>query len=639
MANSDLINELLAQFNANPRRVFARLANEYRKAGDPQSAIDLCRTHVPLQPSYISGHIVFGQALFERGELDEARTAFETAISLDPENLIAIRQLGDIARVTGDSRSARVWYERLLEMDPQNEEIEQYLRDLPAAGAEEPGEIPAAMEAEVDAGATEQATEPMAEPATEPGAGEAPQASPDEEPIVAEPAVPEPSWPEPASEPRQDAATVEHTADQEPLGVSAPSEPADAGIERQHDPFDWSMLAPSTEPAISDAESLIDVTDLSPDEPDRAESAEPPAMFPEESASDFQSFDMNAVMFPEIELSESPGDQPLPESAAELLGGEIDLPRSTTRESWRAEGEEGLADAEALLPVTEDAAADVTAEAPPELPSEAAAEAAPAAAREARPESTAESTAEATAEATAEPTAEPTVGAEPAAEAVGSTAFVTETLAELYLRQGHQTEALAIYHQVAARRPDDTALRDRIARLESTQASRAATQRTGRTIREFFATVMTRRAPVPGRSGGVAVEATGNGAEGASATEPTADPVGADGLFSVNVIPLEDDARAGVLASAYLADVTHPVSPGTTPGGESFSLEHVFRDEAGAAPLPSASMPDVSFDEFFARKPEETSPEPRGSAAPPAEPKPGDDDLELFQAWLEGLKK
>ena len=633
MANSDLINELLAQFNANPRRVFARLANEYRKAGDPQSAIDLCRTHVPLQPSYISGHIVFGQALFEQGELDEARTAFETAISLDPENLIAIRQLGDIARVTGDSRSARMWYERLLEMDPQNEEIEQYLRDLPAAGAEEPGEIPAATEAEADAGATGQAAEPMAEPVAAPGAWQAPQGAAKEEPIIAEAAMPKPSWPEPvASEPRQEADTVEQTADQEPLDVSARSEPADTGIERQHDPFDWSMLAPSTEPAVSDAESLIDVSDLSPDEPDRAE---PTAMFPEVSASDFQSFDMNAVMFPEIELSESAGDQPLPESAAELLGGEIDLPHATTPESRPATEEEGLADAEALSPATENAAAHVTPQAPPELAPEAAAEAAPVAARDAGPDPKVEPTAE----PTAEPAVESTAGAEPAAEPVGSTAFVTETLAELYLRQGHQTEALAIYHQVAARRPDDTALRERIARLESAQASRAATQRAGRTIREFFAIVMTRRAPAPDRSGGAAVEATGNGAEGASTTEPTADPVGADGLFSVSVVPLEDDARAGVLAAAYLADVTHAASPGTTPGGESFSLEHVFRDEPGAAPLPSASMPDVSFDEFFARKPEETSPEPHGSATPPAEPKPGDDDLELFQAWLEGLKK
>src|ERR671938_594836 len=109
MANSALIEDLEKQFGENPRRVFARLANEYRKAGDLERAIDICRAHVPLQPTYISGYIVLGQALFESGQLDEARSTFETALGLDPENLIGLRQLGDIARASGDVQGARAW--------------------------------------------------------------------------------------------------------------------------------------------------------------------------------------------------------------------------------------------------------------------------------------------------------------------------------------------------------------------------------------------------------------------------------------------------------------------------------------------------------------------------------------------------
>ena len=109
MANSALIEDLLKQFAENPRRVFARLANEYRKSGDLDVAIEICRAHVPLQPTYISGYIVLGQALFESKRLDEARSTFETALTLDPENLIALRQLGDIARVGGEVDAARGW--------------------------------------------------------------------------------------------------------------------------------------------------------------------------------------------------------------------------------------------------------------------------------------------------------------------------------------------------------------------------------------------------------------------------------------------------------------------------------------------------------------------------------------------------
>ncbi|HEX7942658.1 MAG TPA: tetratricopeptide repeat protein, partial [Gemmatimonadaceae bacterium] len=136
MANSALIEDLEKQFAENPRRVFARLANEYRKSGHLDSAIEICRKQVPLQPTYISGYIVLGQALFDSAQFDEARTTFETALGLDPENLIALRQLGDIARATGDAEGARAWYHRLLDVDPQNDEIAEQLRELEAsAGA------------------------------------------------------------------------------------------------------------------------------------------------------------------------------------------------------------------------------------------------------------------------------------------------------------------------------------------------------------------------------------------------------------------------------------------------------------------------------------------------------------------------
>src|SRR5919206_2873604 len=145
MANSALIEDLEKQYGENPRRVFARLANEYRKAGNLERAIDICRAHVPLQPTYISGYIVLGQALFENGQLDEARATFETALGLDPENLIGLRQLGDIARASGDVERARAWYNRLLEIDPQNEEIVAQLSALEAPAEPTPS-VAAAQE-------------------------------------------------------------------------------------------------------------------------------------------------------------------------------------------------------------------------------------------------------------------------------------------------------------------------------------------------------------------------------------------------------------------------------------------------------------------------------------------------------------
>src|SRR5215210_6105914 len=130
MAYSARIDELEKKFSENARRYFAPLANEYRKAGDLDRAIEICRAHLPQQPGHMSGHIVYGQALYESRQLDEAKTVFEAALALDPENLIALRHLGDIARDSMDPTTARVWYLRVLDADPRNDEVAGMLAQL-----------------------------------------------------------------------------------------------------------------------------------------------------------------------------------------------------------------------------------------------------------------------------------------------------------------------------------------------------------------------------------------------------------------------------------------------------------------------------------------------------------------------------
>ena len=138
MASTARIEELRKKYEENQRRYFAPLANEYRKAGQLEEAIALCRAWLPQQPGHMSGHIVFGQTLFEAGELTEAQTVFETALELDPENLIALRHLGDIARQHGELDAARSWYKRVLDADPRNEEISALLAELDALTSDTP---------------------------------------------------------------------------------------------------------------------------------------------------------------------------------------------------------------------------------------------------------------------------------------------------------------------------------------------------------------------------------------------------------------------------------------------------------------------------------------------------------------------
>lgn len=132
MAPGSRLQDLTAKYMQNPRRFFVPLANEHLRSGDLDGAIALCREHLPAQPGHMSGHIVLGRAYFEKGDLDAARDVFLTSVSLDDENLIALRHLGDIARGRNEIDEARGWYARVLDADPQNAEIEALLRSLDA---------------------------------------------------------------------------------------------------------------------------------------------------------------------------------------------------------------------------------------------------------------------------------------------------------------------------------------------------------------------------------------------------------------------------------------------------------------------------------------------------------------------------
>src|SRR5690348_18405394 len=108
MAGPSRIDELRKKFDENPRRYFAPLANEYRKLGDFEQAIFICQEFLPQQRGHMSGHIVYGQSLFEAGRDDEARAVFESARALGPENLIALCHLGEIACGLVGNDTARV---------------------------------------------------------------------------------------------------------------------------------------------------------------------------------------------------------------------------------------------------------------------------------------------------------------------------------------------------------------------------------------------------------------------------------------------------------------------------------------------------------------------------------------------------
>lgn len=103
MADSPRIEELKRRVQSDPASIaFAALAEEYRRAGRFEEAIQTCTTGLVRHPSYLSAHVTLGRALIEVGKLPEARTELEYVLKLAPENLAAIRGLAEIHHRIGD---------------------------------------------------------------------------------------------------------------------------------------------------------------------------------------------------------------------------------------------------------------------------------------------------------------------------------------------------------------------------------------------------------------------------------------------------------------------------------------------------------------------------------------------------------
>jgi tetratricopeptide (TPR) repeat protein len=687
MASSARIDELKQKFDENPRRYFAPLANEFRKVGDLEQAILICEAYLPQQPGHMSGHIVYGQALFESNRLDEALGVFQTALSLDPENLIALRHLGDIAARQGDATSARRWYERVLEADPRNEEIQGLIGGL----AEE--RVPA--------------NEPAPVGFVEPPA--APPAAPPIAPVEAFAAAPDAHF----ATPDVVEAEIPELLD---LDVTMP-ESAPAATE----PAAAAPPAPSTpdfeSTSVADFDRMPETRDLMPEPSSMAEGFEsteftaPNANIAQEpglqSAFEDETGVNGAAVTPLAGLEATPGvtspepaahesnalpelDEPLPADEELVLPPHGDSMAASAPApapaAPTASSDDALLDFD--MPVVEEAAAPAptTAEIPPELPPEviaaeaelidatAAAEAVPSTANAVEPEpesvggelsfiDTEAPSGISTAAASSEEQAP-----EPEPVAAAQRPFVTETMAELYLKQGFRTEALAVYEQLSAANPSDERLAERVASLRSEAAPAPAA---GPPVREFFARFASRRpweraaaAAPPSENDFAASEVevaevvtpatelahtadahdVPPAASAASAPEPTSGATGGsiDALFGNKPATSTEDSAASALSQAFGGTPEAPPITGNParPATGELSLDSVFREGGSRGPRNSQGF---SFDQFFSQNADGE----RTSGGPPSQEKPASgepaertaDDIEQFNSWLQGLKQ
>jgi tetratricopeptide (TPR) repeat protein len=118
------IDELRRRVEADPASfAFAALAEEYRRIGLFESAIDTCRAGLARHPAYLSARATLGRALLEAGDLGAARNELEQVLQGAPENLMALRGLADLHRRSGELELALARLSLARSLAPQDADL------------------------------------------------------------------------------------------------------------------------------------------------------------------------------------------------------------------------------------------------------------------------------------------------------------------------------------------------------------------------------------------------------------------------------------------------------------------------------------------------------------------------------------
>jgi tetratricopeptide (TPR) repeat protein len=129
------IQSLEASYADNPGRYFVALAGAWREGGDIARAEEILRENLKRFPG-LSAHVLLGRCLADRGAFQEAANEFQYVLSIDSQNLIALRTLAEMSAAGGRRAEAERWYHELLAVDPMNAEARSSLAALARAGAE-----------------------------------------------------------------------------------------------------------------------------------------------------------------------------------------------------------------------------------------------------------------------------------------------------------------------------------------------------------------------------------------------------------------------------------------------------------------------------------------------------------------------
>lgn len=134
LSNASLLEKIAGYTDILERdplsRAFLPLSDSYRRMGLQEEALRIARRGVAAQPDYAPGHAFLGRLLAENGDIERASAAFETALELNPDDIVALKGLARLCFRRGERDRSRSLLERAAGLLPEDGGIQRMLTVL-----------------------------------------------------------------------------------------------------------------------------------------------------------------------------------------------------------------------------------------------------------------------------------------------------------------------------------------------------------------------------------------------------------------------------------------------------------------------------------------------------------------------------
>ncbi len=126
-----MIYTYLKKFQDDPTsRVFAPLAESYRKAGLVDEAIQVAREGLRVHPNFMGGRVALARALFDKKLYQEVIDELSPIVQDIPDNLVAQKLLGESYLMLGRMPEALSAYKMLLYFSPHDPDAAKLVQEL-----------------------------------------------------------------------------------------------------------------------------------------------------------------------------------------------------------------------------------------------------------------------------------------------------------------------------------------------------------------------------------------------------------------------------------------------------------------------------------------------------------------------------